>query len=187
MAFVGRRTVSRRIKSGGKRRSRAREAANRDGVGETRRSEALLELESRFAACLTLLGGDDDDAVRSARSVDRARRGSFQDLNALDVVRVDVRGAIDVLVLTRREVQQVSGSAGVRNGIQSALNRCVVDDDAVDHVERLVAGVDRRDPTKLDLGSTARRAGILSDERSRNFAGKSLIERLCRNSIESLG
>src|SRR5687767_7293200 len=99
---------ARRIESGSAHLRRRREAANVDLVRQLRGSEPLLKIEGRLPTRLPLLGRNDDHAVGSAGPVNGAGRRPFQDLNALDVVWVDVRSAVDRLVLCRGELQQVS-------------------------------------------------------------------------------
>ena len=95
------------------------------GVGKLRDAEAVVDLDLRFALA-ALLGGDQHDAVGGARAVDRRRGGVLQHLDRLDVREVERRQRTHALaerIERRRVVRQ-------RN--------------AVDHVERLVAGAERR-------------------------------------------
>src|SRR5205814_3085247 len=109
-------------------------------VGDPCRSKALGKFECRSAS-QSLLGRDDDYTVCSPRSVDRACRGTLEHLNALNVIRVDVRSAVDTLVLGRWEV----ATAGLSDRVQAVRNLRVIDDYAVDYIQRQEARVDRRD------------------------------------------
>src|SRR4029077_19090443 len=132
------------------------EATLSDLVRDACGTEALDQVELAPSR-LSLLGRNDDNAVRASRAVDGAGRGSLEHLNALDVVGVDVGGTVDALVLARGEVS----ARRLGDRVEAVGDRRVVDDDAIDHVKREEARVDRGNSTKLNLNTSARRAGIL--------------------------
>ena len=148
-------------------------------VGNTRGSETLRNVQGRFSS-LTLLGGDYDDAVRASGAVDRAGRRTLEHLNALNVIWVDVGGAVNALVLARAEVS----ARRLGDGVDTVGDRRVVDDDAVDHVKREEARVDRRDAAQLHLNTAADGAGVLGDDCTRDLALERIVDRLSRRPIE---
>ena len=103
------------------------------------------------------------DAVVGARSVERRRRGAADHLDALDV------GGIEV----GEPVLRVRPAAEVRE-----LRRAVVDDHAVDDVERIGAGDERvRAAQAHGDAAAARAARVLRDLRAGNLALQRLIDR----------
>src|SRR5437868_2455060 len=154
-------------------------APHTDLVRNARRTKALSHVEGG-PSYLPLLGRDDDYAVRTSKSVNRAGRGTLEHLDALDVVRVDVSGTIDALILGRPEISP----RGLGDRVQTVGDLGVIDDHAIDDVEREEARVDRRDPAQLDLHTTARRAGVLGDDRARDLSLQGIVDRLGRYSIE---
>src|SRR4029077_6678016 len=91
----------------------------------------------------TALGGDQHDALRGTSAVDRRRGGALQDLDRLDVARVDVS----------RTVADRRG----RVGKVTRLERRVVDRLAVDDEKRLAIAFDRLEAADDDRGA---RAGV---------------------------
>jgi hypothetical protein len=88
--------------------------------------------------------GDHHDAVRAARAVDRGGGGILQDVDRLDLVRVDAGDGGDILAA------------------HAELREVLLDDrNAVDDVERLVAGVDRRGSSHADGDAVAGVARVL--------------------------
>ena len=119
------------------------------------------ELRSRR---LPVLRRDDDDAVGAARAVDRRRRRVLQDLDRLDVVRIE-RGE-----RVRRNGRRVVSAAVAR--VLSV--RVVLDREAVDDVERLVVAGHRRAAANADR---ERRAGRRRRLRH-HHAGRGALQRL---------
>ena len=112
------------------------------------------------------LGGDDDHAVAGARAVERRRRGSLQDRDRLDVLRIDIGRLVAEV---DRVVQILRSHRGVGYG------------NAVDDIERLVAAGQRRIAADDDLlrGARAARrgdlhAGDLADQTGHGVGGVSL-------------
>src|SRR4029079_7777570 len=86
---------------------------------------------------LAVFGGDDDDAVRPARAVDRRRGRVLQDLDRLDVARVE-RGERIRRNLRRR-------LSGITPAVARILRvRIVLDGEAVDDIQRLIVARGRR-------------------------------------------
>src|SRR5690242_10294210 len=125
------------------------------------------------------LGRNDDDAVGGTRAVDRRRRRRLQDLDVLDVVRIDVGQAVDRLVLRR-----VGRTARARDRRQAAGDRRVRYDDAVDDVERIAGAENRRRAADLDLHAAARNARVLEDRRADDFALEIRLEGFRRSDDE---
>ena len=97
------------------------------------------------------LGGDHHDAVRAARAVDRGG-GILQDVDRLDLVGVDAADGSDILAA------------------HAELRVVLLDDrNAVDDVEWLVAGVDRRRTAYADGDAVTRVAGVLHHLDTRGF------------------
>src|SRR5436309_15686388 len=84
-------------------------------------------------AGVSVLGGDENYAVRSARSVKRGSSGSLQDLDVLDIRGIDVCRA----VWRRYSALAISERSAV-DGERRGRNRLVVDRLAVDDEQRLV-------------------------------------------------
>ena len=66
---------------------------------ELRNANALGEGKLRRSGP-SAFGRDEDDAVRRLGSIDRRRRRALQDLDALDVVRVEISDTVDWTLLT---------------------------------------------------------------------------------------
>ncbi len=111
-----------------------------------------------------VLRRDDDDAVRAARAVDRRRRRVLQDLDRLDVVRVERRHRI------RRHRRRRVTTAVAR----ALVVRIVLDREAVDDVERLVVAGDRGAAAHANRQRAARRGRRLRH----HHAGRRTLERL---------
>ena len=124
-------------------------------------AEARRERETR-PPDVAALGEDLNDAVVGARSVERRGRGTANDLDALDVGRIEV-GETILRIRPDAEVGE--------------LRRPVVDDDAVDDVERIGAGDERVDAAQTHGdAAAARAAGVLRDLRAGNLALHRLID-----------
>src|ERR1019366_6834258 len=149
----------------------AAEVSRAQVLGHVLRAYALRDVETRRAR-LSLLGRDDHDTVGRTRTVDGAGRGGLEHLYALDVVRVDVRHAIDHLVLRgrRRAARPVDGG-------QPRGDRCVGNDDAVDHEERIAGTKDRGGAADLHLHAAARHAAVLHDRDTGDLARELLVDR----------
>ncbi len=94
----------------------------------------------RFAAA-TLLGRDDDDAVRGARTIYSRRRGILEHRHALDVVGVD-------------QTEEIAGIARDATALQWY---------AVEHDQRVVAGIERGTATDADGGTGCGRSAVGHD------------------------
>jgi len=124
-------------------------------VARTQQPDRLLGAETLrdvvpVLSRLSSLRRDHDDAVGRPRAIDGGRRGRLQHLDVLDVVRVQVGKTIDGLVLRRRR-----RAAGARDRRQTAVDRVVGIDHAVDDEQRITGGIDRRRATNLDLEAAA--------------------------------
>ena len=92
---------------------------------------------------------DENDALRRARSVNRARRGALQDLDGLDVVRVDVNRT----VLLRGPIGR---ARDVLHVPRSGRHARIVHRYAVDHEQRLTRARQRARAPNPDIGGRAR-------------------------------
>ncbi len=114
------------------------------------------------------LRGDHHDAVRAARAVDRGGGGILQDVDRLDLVGVDAGDGGDILAA------------------HAELRVVLLDDrDAVDDVERLVAGVDRRWAAHAHGDAVAGVAGVLHHLNARRLTLERSID-ACRGSVRDL-
>ena len=104
-------------------------------------------------ARLAALGSDEDDALPCTRAVERTGRRAFQDLDVLDVVRVDVRRP----VLLRRSLDLARAQAVVWIEVRGRV-AAVVDRHAVDDEERLA--VPRRETARATYADVGSRAGL---------------------------
>src|SRR4029077_5176838 len=107
VALIRRRAKARRVETGSDHFRTRGEAADVDLVGGRGRPESLGQVKSRLSR-LALLCRNDDHAIGASRSVDRAGRRTLEDLDVLDVVRVEVGRPVDALVLGRSEVAATS-------------------------------------------------------------------------------
>jgi hypothetical protein len=108
------------------------------------RAAVRAHAEAHAIADAAALRGDQNDAVRPARAVDRGRRGVLEDVDALDFIRIDARDRR--LPLSAR-----------RQLLEAALNHR----DAVDDVERLIAGVERARSAHAHRDRAAGLTGVL--------------------------
>ena len=99
-----------------------------------------------YGTALTLLGGDDDDTVRGAATVDGRCRGVLQHGEGLDVVGVDVG-------------QDVAHARG----------RVAVDGQSVDDEQRVVRCIQRRTAADADLCTGAGRTAAGDDVHTGNL------------------
>ena len=81
------------------------------------------------------LGPDDHHAVGGPAAVDRRRGRRLDDLDRLDLVRIDVGQPVDDSILVARGHTRLAG--GERKGVQAARKAVVADDRAVQDEERL--------------------------------------------------
>ena len=115
-------------------------------VGTVGHEERRRNVDARGLVAAAFLGGDDDDAVGCAGSVDGRRRGVFQHGDVLDVGRVETRDrhVVEIIdVLFRRPVR----------GDVVAFER-----HAVQHPQRVGVAVQRHRTADLDLAGSARGA-----------------------------
>src|SRR5258708_2036072 len=154
------------------------EAAHIVLVPQRLRAEPLDEIQRRLAR-LAVLGGDDDEAVGPGRPINGARRRTFEHLDAVDVSRVEVGDAVHLLVLAR-------GDAATRSAyrVQAVRVGVVVDDDAVDDIERLVRAIDSIAAANLHLNAATRRAPVLRDHGARDLALQRVLDGRLRNAVQ---
>ena len=101
-------------------------------------AEGLGEAHAEALGTLAAFGGDDDGTVQTAGTVEGRSGGTFQDGDGLEVVGVEV--------LQRVAVVEVVGAP-----VGAVVDRLVVEDDAVDHEDRLVVVAQGRCATDQDL------------------------------------
>ena len=129
-----------------------------------RRGGAVREARRPGAA---RLGGDQHHALPGARAVDRARGRALQDLDVLDVVGVQVDGA----VLHDRALTRVAAVVGIE---ARRRHRLVVDRHAVHDEQGLAVADDRADAADLDERRRAGIAGLAGDLYVRRLGGQRL-------------
>ena len=105
-------------------------------------TDGLGELDTDALVRLAALGGDHDRAVQTAGTVQRRSGGALQDGEGLEVVRVQVLQLVAIVV-----------DVAVPVRITGVGDR-VVQDDAVDDVDRLVVLVEGGSAADLDLRGT---------------------------------
>ena len=125
--------------------------------GEVRLAPVCLETDLRLAG-LALLGRDDDHAVRRTRAVQGSRRGVLDDGDVFDVAVV--QGGHDV------QTRIAAGGADV-----TAAHR-----NAVDDIERRVAGIERAHTADVQAGGGTRLAGGLAELHARGVALQHVLE-----------
>jgi hypothetical protein len=133
-------------------------------------TDALCDACGRAARCAAL-GGDDDDAVGALGAVDGARGGTLEDLDVLDVRRIEVRDAIDRLILA---IGDAAAGAGQR--VEAAVHCAIAHEHSVNHIERAGVRIDRRHAAELDLGSAAWRARIGGHHSTGNLALERVLD-----------
>ena len=155
-----------------------RSSAAADTSSLTSSFETELRSEYRVCARATALRRDEDDAVRRARAVDRRRRRALENLDALDVARIEIHHAV-----RRRRALELAAdvlSADARRRPASIGLKFVVEN------EVLFTGTpsttnsgstlpfERAQSANRDLRSRARIARRLRDLHVRRFAGERL-------------
>ena len=110
---------------------------------------------------------DQHDALAGARAIDRARGRALQDLDVLDVVGVQVDGAILHHGALTRVAAVVRVEARRRNGR-------VVDRHAIHHEQRLVVADNRANAADLNERRCAGIAGLAGDLDVRGLGGERL-------------
>jgi len=138
----------------------------------SKESHLLADVELRLAH-LAPLGGDEDDAVGGLGTVDRGGASALEHLDLLDVLRVDVRDAVDRVVLVLRVAARLR--CGHRVG--AVGDGHVAYHDAVHHVQRLQVTDDGGHAAEVDLNATAGGAGVGRDRRARNLALQRALDR----------
>ena len=119
-----------------------RTVEQRNRLGIERKVEFLIEGEDGLMHS-ALLGGDQQHAVGRTGAPERGGRRIFEDLDRLDVVRRDIEQGAEILHVGIAEVEILVDVVVLRN--------------AVDHDQRFVAGVQRRQTADTDRGD---RTGI---------------------------
>ena len=116
-------------------------------------------------ASLTVLGSDENDAIRALGAVNGRCRGILEDFHGHDIGRVNGRERGDGGNLTVSEATETE----VTTGIAAAL-----DDHAVNDVQRFRIGIDGRLAADADGGGGTRRTGGLH----RGYTGSAALQRL---------
>ena len=98
-----------------------------------RYSDIAIVGNGRSLTCTSLLGGDDDDTIRSTRTIDGCCRSILQYSKALDIVRVNHR-------------QRVTHTT----------HTIVVNSQTINHIERLVGSIQRGTATDANLSTCTR-------------------------------
>ena len=132
------------------------ELAQSEVVGLLEEAQTLREVEA-WRAHQAALGGDQDHAVGGLRAVDRRRRRALEDLDALDVVGVEVGDPVRRVVLLA-PADRVARRH--RHHVHVRRDLVVADDHAVDDVERPVVPDDRRSAAQLHLDAAPGRAVV---------------------------
>ncbi len=123
-----------------------------DGLALHAHGDTAVVAHLGLLAAASLLGSDDDDAVAAAATVDGGCRSVFQDVEALNVQRVDHRQAVG-----------------------HALDAVVVHGDTVDHNQRVVAGVERRAAANAYRRLAARSTALAGHAHTGHLAGKQVL------------
>ena len=100
-----------------------------------------------------MLGGDEDYTVGRASSIDCRCGRALQNLDVLDVLRVDVDHSVRgrcALELTAVVLTAYSAAAGIDRVEVGRRERVVRNGDAVDDEKRLYAATESTEPTNLD-------------------------------------
>ena len=155
------------------------ELARAIAVREFRRAAAQTQRELRLAGAATL-GGDDDDTARCFRSVDGRRRRSLQDVDILDVVRIEVGDAVDRILLV---AHGDAGTRGARDFIRAGADGHVGDDDTVDDIQRLRGSENGGDAADADAIAATGGAGGLRDLRAGDLALERVLDGLRRHLV----
>ena len=116
---------------------------------------------------LAVLGGDEDDAVRSLGAVDGRRGGILEDFHGHDVGRVDGRERGNGGNLAISEASETEVPAGIA---------AALDDDTVDDVQRFRIGIHRRLAADADGGGGTRRTGGLDRGDTRGTSLEGLVQ-----------
>ena len=128
------------------------------------RGHIAIVLDGRSARRRSLLGLDQDHAVRAAAAIDRGRGRVFQNGDRRDVRRVE-------------QVQRVARQRGrAANAVAGRFGRHVIDGHAVDHVQRVVGVADGAATANQDLRPGAGLAIVLDDVDASSSALDHLID-----------
>ena len=106
---------------------------------------------------LTALGGDDDHTVAGAHTVQGGSGLTLQDVDALNVVRVDIQGAVGIVGTSHGTARGDVGRRGDRH--------------TVDHIQRRVVAGEGTGTTDGDLRGSTRHTGGRSDVHTGNLTG----------------
>ena len=115
-----------------------------------RHTAIIAHLRSHTLA--TLLRGDDDNTVRTARTVDGSGRSIFQDVERLDVLGVNHR-----------------------QGVRQTLHALLVHSNSVDNDKGIVRGVQRRTTTYTDVSSRTRCTAIRRNVHTSHLTRKHVL------------
>ena len=132
--------------------------------GPVRHRVGRGEADAGAARCGPFLGRDEDDAIGSARSVDGGGGRILEDCHVLDVVRIDQR-------------QEVAAATDARAHLHGH---------AVEHDERVVAGIERSSAADADGASGRRRAAAADDLHAAHLAVDELFGRIDHALVEVL-
>ena len=132
-----------------------------------------IDNAAELLARLAFFGRYQNHAVRAARPVNGCCRDVFQHLNRLNVVGVD----------RRERIQAALNRAQAR----ARVGRVLEIDEAVNHVERLVARIHRVTAADADVAVGARLSAACRNGQSRNLSAQSLVNRWRRRAADGFG
>ena len=123
------------------------------------------------------VGRDDDHAVYTLGAVDRRGGGTAQDVDRRDVVGIEIGQPVDRVVLLLAVVARRLRVSARSHREQPRRNGRIAVNDAVDH-EQGVRGSDHGvRAADLNLGTAARRTGVLLDVSPRDSSLERAIDR----------
>ena len=142
-------------------------------LGRGHDSRRTLVGDDGLGTFLTALGRDNDNTVRGPGSVDGGRGGVLQDVDRLDIVRVQTRDGVT------DEVDVVEGVD--LGGVE--LDRVLVGD-TVDNPQRLTASHERAGTTDTDLGGRTRGHGRGRDLQTGDLTFQHLVDAQGTDALE---
>ncbi len=153
-----------------------------DTTGSVEEAEPLADSDARCPRPAPL-GRDDHHAVARLLPVDRRGRRALQDLDLLDVLRVDVDDPVDLVILGLCGVRAAGGQVDL---VLVGRDRRVADEHPVYDIERRRRCVDRRGAAQPNLHAAPGGARIRLDHSARDLSLNRLLERLGRRPFEFL-
>src|SRR5204862_5344018 len=136
-------------------RTRRVEDALTGAAQQVRPPQALRDVRLRLSR-QAAIGGDDDDAIRRLRAIDRRCRRALEDLDVDDVVRVEIREPVGDVVLGRTGTASAAAS---RHRVETRGNGRVAVDHAVDDDKRTRGAGAGNAAATLDSRAAAGTAG----------------------------